>query len=924
MSDSMDPAEHNQQCGHSQQELDAIAESFSAAIRRGENPSIEDTIAKHGDSTGQLRSLLESIAMIEGLKSSAIQSSSPTSSTFANLAQIDHLDDYKIIRQIGRGGMGVVFEAIHQPLSRRVALKVLATRAFEQSRDLQRFQREATAAARLRHTNIVPVFGVGQDCGFHYYVMDYIDGNSLREWLQQRTGQPEFDFPTVDEGLDQTAGEIDFANAHSTVAKGTGHPSSLGWQSPNHMRWVAQTATSICDALQYAHEQGILHRDIKPANLLIDTEHRVWIADFGLAKVNEAKEVTGTGDLLGTPQYMSPESLGGIYDVRSEVYGVGLTIFEMLTGQTAIQGRTTAEVIRNAGSGVNTSPRKFNPQIPRDLETIVQKSLATEPAKRYSTAGELCDDLTRFLNGHPIAARRVGPTERLIRWSRREPAAASMTFSTFLLLIALATVSAIGYWRTSESLAMASAAESKARTSLKERTTALEQAESQRVRAEANLQVALKAFDQIMHNVTDRGIHADADFAGDATDRIIPNVTPADARMLQSLLGFFDELAANNSEDLLAESALAARRAGDVYAYLGKLREADRAYTDAMERYRQVAVTRPDDLDPILAQAEIMNELAAILSLRGQINRAMQMFSKTVTQLETSDNVLDSSEGAFQYARAHRLYASLSVRIGLDDSLNLPERNTFRFKRSPIGTMLRMRNEDELAAANEAIQTLEKLISKSPNNSKLLAELARAFRTKSKVAGRANQPRNSEFAMRRSIELFEQLLQENPRSDDARYELAMTLSSAEAFGWNPLRRARRANELSMLLMQHDPNQTRYRALRARSLERLAQHQKQNQSLHDAEQNLSEAIDHYEKLRTLVPELRVYRNYQAAALESMADIKMQLDDKANAKVNLERALALVRPATASQKMTPLARIQIQRLRKKLEDLSPPQR
>ncbi len=460
MSDSMDPSDGNQQSDHSQQELDAIAESFSTALRRGEHPSIEDTITKHGDPTGQLRSLLESIAMIEGLKSSAIQSSSSSSSTFASLAQIDHLDDYKIIRQIGRGGMGVVFEAIHQPLSRRVALKVLASRALEQSKDLQRFQREARAAARLRHSNIVPVFGVGHDCGFHYYVMDYIDGDSLREWLQRRMGKTEPDPVTVDEGLDQTAGEIELAATQGTTAEGTPRSDSPEMQSPKYIHWVAQIGASICDALQYAHEQGILHRDIKPANLLIDNEDRVWIADFGLAKINEAKEVTRTGDLLGTPQYMSPESLGGSYDARSEVYGVGLTIYEMLVGQAAIQGRTTAEVIRNAGSGVHTSPRKFSTQIPRDLETIVQKSLAAEPAKRYSTAGELRDDLKCFLSGHPISARRIGPVERLIRWSRREPAAASMTVSTFLLLIALAAVSAIGYWRTSDSLALASVAES--------------------------------------------------------------------------------------------------------------------------------------------------------------------------------------------------------------------------------------------------------------------------------------------------------------------------------------------------------------------------------------------------------------------------------------------------------------------------------
>ncbi len=907
----MDASEPNQS------QLDAIAEAFSEAIRRGENPSIDAVLAQHEDPTGRLRSLLESIAMIESLKSLSLR----RDATDVPVAvELDHLDDYKIVRQIGRGGMGIVFEAVHLPLSRRVAVKVLATRALEQTKDIERFRRESRAAARLRHTNIVPVFGVGHDQGYHYYVMDFIDGTSMRDWIHRRSGVRSLDPVTVDEHFDQTAGSLELHTSETSVCHEEAEPISFKTQSHDYVRWVARLGSTICDAIQYAHDRGVLHRDIKPANLLIDKNQQVWIADFGLAKLAEQRDATRTGDLVGTPQYMPPESFDGSYDVRSEVYGVGLTLFELLTERPAIQGRTSAEVIRQACSGVALSPRRINPAIPRDLETIVLKSLAILPSERYASARELGDDLRRFVSDQPIAARRTGPLGRTVRWTKREPVVASMTLLTFVLLIALAAVSAFGYYRTRESLASATAAEAAARQSLRDRTEALGQAESQRARAEANLQVALTTFDTVIQNINDRGIHADADFLSDITDRTTPNVTPDDARLLESLLSFLDELATNNSEDLLAESALAARRVGDVYASLGKLREAERAYIDALTRYRHLVVSRPDDPQPILAQAEIMNELSGILSLRGQLGRAMQMFGETVTLLEKSPSVLSSQDGAFQYARAHRLYASLSMRSGLDETISLPRTNYFRFQRSPIGTLLRLRTEDELSAANEAIRTLEDLLKQTPDDSKVIAELARAHRSKARVSSRANQRIDSELSIRRSIDLFEQLLRDNPDSEGIRYELAMTLSSSEAFGPNQIRRANRARELSSVLLQRDPDQQRYQALLARSLESVARHQQRTGAIREAESNLKDAIELYDKLLETSPELRVYATLQAATLEALADLRIRQDSSSDAAKYLQMAIELLHPQAETSPGTSLTRIQLQRLRQKLDRIN----
>ena len=375
--------------------IDRIAEEFTSAIRGGNHPSIEEYLGQYPAAAEQLKSLLTSIAMIEGLKQASADESSD------NAAAIRQLDDYTIVREIGRGGMGVVFEAIHQSLGRRVALKVLAHRLVGDTKHLTRFRREARAAARLRHPNIVAVFGVGQADNHHYYVMDFIHGMSLREWLQSITGQRGNALPTRALSVADSDSDFQFNCSESLPQP----PQSLqsgnlyvpeNNDSPQYFRWVADHVATICDALDYAHRQGVLHRDIKPANLLIDGKGGVWIADFGLAKLAESQAVTMTGDIVGTPQYMPPESFEAQYDVRSETYGVGLLLYELLTLRPAIEGKHPGDVIRKATEGITTSPRKLNAHIPRDLETIVLKSLSLDPEQRYQSGEELGNDLQRF------------------------------------------------------------------------------------------------------------------------------------------------------------------------------------------------------------------------------------------------------------------------------------------------------------------------------------------------------------------------------------------------------------------------------------------------------------------------------------------------------------------------------------------------
>lgn len=904
-----------------QQSLDRIAEEFSIAIRSGDDPSIDDYVQRHGgDDT--LRQLLTSIAMIEGIKRD-------TDATGPSVAHpkltVTELDDYKIVREIGRGGMGLVFEAFDQSLHRQVAIKVLPSTLLSDSRNLDRFRREAKAAARLRHPNIVSVFGVGQADDHHYYVMDYIDGVNLREWLQCVSEQSADLVPTRDVALSGSRNALSLHGAGTEkgnaevdrIAAAANIPSLTDHRA--YFRWVAKVGVMICDALQYAHSQETLHRDIKPANLLIDGTGNVLITDFGLAKVAEQEGMTRTGDVVGTPQYMAPESFQGISDAKSDTYAAGLTIYELLTLRPAISAKSPAELIRKASQGVVIEPRQWNGEIPRTLETVLLKALALRPQDRYAEAGDLRDDLTCFLNDIPISARRSNGIERVVRWSRREPAVAALTLATFVSLLALATVSAAAYWQTKSALKEVEVSAKAAVDAFEQRGVALDAAEQQRQRAEANLSVAIKAFDQIRERIWQRGTMPDAEILGEVVETSSTDVSPADAQILQSLLGFFDELAANNSSDLRAESAAAARRSGDIYQRLGQFDDASRAYSDALNRYRALASEHADDVDHVIEQAQILNEKIVTASLQGQIQNASIFFDQNVDLLEASQSAMASPQGKFEYARTHALFASTLSRAGVDAPVRRL-RSGGRLPRRPgFEGSMHARSREEFSAVAKAIETLTSLVNEYPDETKYRVTLARTFRDQSKVAARAGRSADSEQAIKKSIDLFEKLLAENDRSDSIRYELAKTLSGSEALGLNQMFRILRADKLSESLLKRSPALPRYQALRAHVLVSLAIHGGLRSGKRAAESILNEAIDLYDALIEGAPDSMLYKTKKSQALESLCDLHLRSGNREAAIDQLKRAIAELQP-TGRPFNSPVVRVQLQKQRQKLNRIA----
>jgi serine/threonine protein kinase/WD40 repeat protein len=499
--------------------VEVLAEEFLERFRRGERPAMTEYTARHPDLADQIRELFPALVMMEDMGASSSASKSATESVAALPRQ---LGEYRILREIGRGGMGIVYEAEQIALGRHVALKVLPGDSVDSSR-LMRFEREAKAAARLHHTNIVPVYDVGSSDGVHYYAMQYIQGQALDQVLIElkrlrgevaksaqpvgsvagistlRIAQsligplPEMERSSTPES--STNGSSSILQANSSITSSTDR---------DYYRSVARIITQVADALSYAHGQKVTHRDIKPANLLLDANGAVWVTDFGLAK-EEGIDLTQTGDIVGTLRYMAPERFNGVSEPRSDVYSLGLTLYELLTLRPAFEDSDRVRLISRIGKEEPVRPRQVDRRVPRDLETIFLRACAKEPQSRYASAAAMSADLQRFLADRPIDARRASVAEQLWRWRRRNPVIANLTAAVIFLLLIVAIGSTVSaFWLRSalsdaqENLDRALGAENDSDTNrwrshlLDARSSRLSRAPGQRFRALESLRQAVE------------------------------------------------------------------------------------------------------------------------------------------------------------------------------------------------------------------------------------------------------------------------------------------------------------------------------------------------------------------------------------------------------------------------------------------------
>jgi serine/threonine protein kinase/WD40 repeat protein len=401
--------------------LSELAHEFVERLRRGEAPTVEQLAAEHPELADEVRELIPTMLLMEQLDPAA-NFGDTQRTTSADEPQFPwQLGEYRILRRIGQGGMGTVYEAVQESLGRHVALKILSRSDTKNATLHERFKREAQAAAQLHHTNIVPVFGVGEAAGTIYYAMQLIHGQSLDRVLANAAcGQP---------------------GAALTM---------LGPADADYYRAVARLGAQAAEALAYAHAEGVLHRDIKPANMLLDAHGTVWVTDFGLAQIEGLSDLTVADEVIGTLRYVPPERFEGRTDARGDVYSLGLTLHELLTRQPAFGSVTRAELVRRILHESPVALRSIDRRFPRDLETIIAKAIAREPARRYQTAADMAEDLRRFCSDQPILARRLSIAERSRRWCRKNPMVALVSSLAVLMLLAVAIVSTIAYLRESD------------------------------------------------------------------------------------------------------------------------------------------------------------------------------------------------------------------------------------------------------------------------------------------------------------------------------------------------------------------------------------------------------------------------------------------------------------------------------------------
>jgi serine/threonine protein kinase len=474
-----------------------ILESYLEKLEKGGRPNPEELLARHPDLVEELRGCLTSLEFLSprrseseirrvasGLGPVASKEFQGTDSSFAashsatpsisDSSPLGQLGDYRLLSEVGRGGMGVVYESEQISLRRRVALKVLPFAAALDAKQLQRFKNEALAAAGLQHPHIVPIHAVGSDRGVHYYAMQFIDGKSLADVIallrkerdakgKIRDSKSEIrksqiiDSPaeppppagndkshldsTVEDRVTGNETPLD-ARRSSILHSSIFHPrSSILYSRSSFFRTVAQLGIQAAEALEHAHRLGIVHRDIKPANLLLDNDGKLWVTDFGLAMVQNHAELTVTGDMVGTLRYMSPEQASaqrGLIDQRTDIYSLGATLYELLTLQPAFGEADRHQLLSQIATVDPRPPRRIDPTIPHDLETIVLKALSKSPHERYATAEQMAEDLKRFLEDQPIRARRPWLRDRAMKWCRRHKA---LVAGSILLIVGASILS---------------------------------------------------------------------------------------------------------------------------------------------------------------------------------------------------------------------------------------------------------------------------------------------------------------------------------------------------------------------------------------------------------------------------------------------------------------------------------------------------
>ena len=386
-------------------EFEQLASAFAERVRQGMPVTVEQFVTAHPVWTDEIRELFPVILAMEHHK---LERESVTQrKEFSDDLPLERLGDCRIVREIGRGGMGIVFEALRGPKNERVAIKLLPGRAVGMTHWKERFEQEARTVEALRHANIVSMLGFGEENGHSYFIMPFIDGVTL-DWVIQRLTEKEmllFEEEIERSRKQRTKLSLSPADSAAAMRAISSGMSARGLRQ-NSWKLFARIAGQVAKALSYAHRQGVLHNDIKPGNLMLDAAGRVWVSDFGLAQPVDPPTDREWRSVAGTLRYMAPERFSGWFDELSDLYSLGITLYELVTRRPAFEAADRKGLIDKIAKTEPLAPRKIDRDIPRDLETIILTAIRRNPDERYYSVEAFADDLLRFINGERIRAKR--------------------------------------------------------------------------------------------------------------------------------------------------------------------------------------------------------------------------------------------------------------------------------------------------------------------------------------------------------------------------------------------------------------------------------------------------------------------------------------------------------------------------------------
>jgi serine/threonine protein kinase/tetratricopeptide (TPR) repeat protein len=819
--------------------LALILDAYMSELEQtGVPPDLDKLIRENPDLAEELRSYVDSLHVLHQMTAGLRPPTDRDNGHAATASPAKRLGDYELVREIGRGGMGVVYEARQLSLNRQVALKVLPFAAMLDERQIARFRTEAQAAAQLHHPNIVQVYAVGQERGVHYFAMQFIAGQSLEAAINElreanAVGVPLLARTAVGAASSlPTAGQASSGTLVSQREVDTVAESAFSTRVSTHSRTychsVARLILQAADALHHAHQLGVIHRDVKPSNLLLDRSGRLWVTDFGLARIQTDSGVTISGDIVGTVRYMSPEQAAGssaLVDARTDVYALGATMYELLTLQPAHRGNARPEILRHIEVVEPTSPRSLNPSVPFDLETITLRALSKSRDERYATAQEFADDLRRFLNGEPTQARRPTLVDRAVKWSLRHRKSVALAAAFMVTLTIVSAGAAIMVMRETS-----------------RKNEALQEAKKNLARAEEHYQQARQMVDQ--------SVSVANQLAG------LPGAEPIRQWILGRTQEYYRQFIVREANDagLSAELAAAYHKAATLAETLGDRGGALEMSREAIELFDKLAEETPEDNLLHQQRASALSSFGFLLAADGKGNEALESYAKAI---------------AIQRAVAKR-----------EPGAGAPERSLAE-SFSNLGLLQGKLGDKERARTSlqASIDLLKDLLASSPTDSKLRHDLAIGYNNLSYVQ-RVADWEGSEQSCRRAIEILERLASENEPVPSFRSDLALCYNNfgailghrdqwQEACQWYE-----KAIELQRQLTRQAGAVVAYRRELAVSLNNLGQalqelddHPAAIKSFDDAEEIVSQLVEDYPNELTFRSLAGAVLNNRAMALEA---------------------------------------------------------